>query len=736
MRRKKKTLLLYFCLIFIFIFPQSIQGFCLTQEDPTKCIDVPNSYITMDLDKTRAAVGEIIDVKIRVENIETLSGFETCIKYNPAVLKLVTPETGLDFLQSSKPLPGTIINNSKFGPDLRCKFDFDNGNIWLAKAYTMCDYYKQSGVSESSGILAELGFKVISSDVAYTDIKFSSSEVIPNAANSVTIFNWDYGIVPSENFCVIQPSRIEIGGPAPTPAKSYITMELDKNNVSQGDIITAKVKVENIADFAGLQANIKYDPQLFKPVNSISGEEYKQDTTPEKGTILKQMLFTPYSTAQNDIKNGTINFSTLYTQLSKYKEEGVSESSGIVAVIAFKVIGTVNRETYIYFDKTETMPGSNLGTYVYDWNGDRIVSGYSVIEPSKISISGINVTLPSWSGDSFITLELDKNNVGLGDIIKASVKINNIKNFIGCQVNINFDPEVLQAVNPSTGVPYNNRTFPNKGNILCIEDYTTYKIASHDLENGLINFGMQYTDFENYKNSGAPEETGVVAVIGFRVISTEKLSTSIDFTDCPSMPGAKTGTLLFNWDGNVCDKYSVIQPDSINIIPYIPQPSAAVYKLSGYLNPDFEIAQSTSSAIKSGFKVEVAGTGFTALTDENGYFEINNLPFSLEGYTLKISKANYLTRTIRNVSVVKDVQLSTSDSPIGIWAGDIIISGLQDNVINIADIMEVARGFNTSVSDDKYSVNYDINMDNAVNITDILIVAKHFNRAESHYPEL
>jgi hypothetical protein len=68
------------------------------------------------------------------------------------------------------------------------------------------------------------------------------------------------------------------------------------------------------------------------------------------------------------------------------------------------------------------------------------------------------------------------------------------------------------------------------------------------------------------------------------------------------------------------------------------------------------------------------------------------------------------------------------------WAGDILRGGLQDNAINMADIMDIASGFNTTAGDIKYVSNYDVNKDNSINMSDIMIVAKHFNTASESYP--
>jgi len=125
------------------------------------------------------------------------------------------------------------------------------------------------------------------------------------------------------------------------------------------------------------------------------------------------------------------------------------------------------------------------------------------------------------------------------------------------------------------------------------------------------------------------------------------------------------------------------------------------YKVSGYVAPEFIADTLNPSSLKSGFKVEIQGTELNAITDENGYFEIINVSSQTQ-YDLKISKSSYLTREIKNVEVKNDVEISKLEEPIYMWAGDIAIDGVQDNVINIIDIIEMAKVFNSVSGEGKY----------------------------------
>jgi len=66
------------------------------------------------------------------------------------------------------------------------------------------------------------------------------------------------------------------------------------------------------------------------------------------------------------------------------------------------------------------MPGAKEGTLLFDWDAETITE--------------------------HIALELDKTKVKVGDVIVATVKAKNMTSMAGIQVNIKYDPEVLQAI--------------------------------------------------------------------------------------------------------------------------------------------------------------------------------------------------------------------------------------------------------------------------------------------------
>lgn len=189
--------------------------------------------------------------------------------------------------------------------------------------------------------------------------------------------------------------------------------------------------------------------------------------------------------------------------------------------------------------------------------------------------------------------------------------------------------------------------------------------------------------------------------------------------------------------GGILSGYSSVSNEdshSRNILEFDPSrgETPTLHKVAGYIKPSF-INGETASPLKKGFKVEIEGTSLWATTDNNGYFEISNVPESTAGYSLKISKINYLYRQVKNVQVLSDIQLSTLSSPIDICAGDISINGEQDNAINMYDIIQMAIRFNTTQGSALYSENCDFDMDGVINMRDVIIIAVNFNMCSSDY---
>lgn len=191
------------------------------------------------------------------------------------------------------------------------------------------------------------------------------------------------------------------------------------------------------------------------------------------------------------------------------------------------------------------------------------------------------------------------------------------------------------------------------------------------------------------------------------------------------------GYVFDRWEGTdeTSDTLVIMPTKNINLKAIFKKDSSTECTISGYIEPDLS---STAADIKSNFKVEVLDLNVSALTDEDGYFELS-VPQSNAEYVFKISKTNYLAREVRKDTVSNDLALSSKESPLILWAGDIEINGKSDDAINMKDVMKIAIAFDTTPVDAEYKADIDFNKDNAINLKDIMIIAKHFNTTSHDY---
>ncbi|HEY9061102.1 MAG TPA: glycoside hydrolase family 9 protein [Pseudobacteroides sp.] len=158
--------------------------------------------------------------------------------------------------------------------------------------------------------------------------------------------------------------------------------------------------------------------------------------------------------------------------------------------------------------------------------------------------------------------------------------------------------------------------------------------------------------------------------------------------------------------------------------------------VSGYVKSS---VGSKSSDINEGFKVELKSSvsTFTATTDKNGFFKLENVPVIRGLYSLSISKPGYLTRNIKDLLGSKNHIIGIVSSPVEIWAGDLPASGnAQDGAINMMDVVEIAKAFNSVKGDALYNSTCDFDMDNSINISDVIQLAKNFSATSESYPEV
>lgn len=517
------------------------------------------NYLSLELDKNKAQVGEIILAKVNVYDIGNLAGFQINIKYDPEILEPVNPDTGDTMKTRTMPKDGDIIVNDNYSVITMASNDLKEGILNFGKTYTYFDAYRKTGNAERTGTLAVIGFKVLKEEP--TSIGFEDSVRMPNSICGTLMYDWEGNRIT--NYTTSQPSVINVKN-----SEGSISLELDRNSVSVGDIINAVIKINDVDCLSAYQLNIKYDPEFLQPVVPDTLNPYNSATVPDDGTLIANEEYGPFSVAANNIEEGILNFGKSYSFLSDYRISGKGEgSTGTLGTIGFKVLKEGN--TSISFADTITMPNSIFGTMLFDWNGNKITS-YSVIQPETITISQSTETPvetpepqePIKPADAHIIIKLDKTSAKVGEIIKAYINVSDITDFAAYQLNIKYDPNVLEAVDVNTGEPFGESTAPSNGDILDNSEYGIISLVDNDISNGILNFGKTYTYMEEFRNSGEAEESGTIGVIGFKVLSEE--STNIRFEKTNTMPNSISGTYLYNWYGERITDYTVIQPKTIN----------------------------------------------------------------------------------------------------------------------------------------------------------------------------
>jgi len=161
-----------------------------------------------------------------------------------------------------------------------------------------------------------------------------------------------------------------------------------------------------------------------------------------------------------------------------------------------------------------------------------------------------------------IYITLDKNTAEVGDIVKATFNIKNFYGFAGFQINLKYDPEVLQPIDTASNSEFTNTSLPDEGTVLTNSKLSPTAMASNDLENGTLSYGSGYMNMEAYKNSGISESTGSIAVYSFKVIKKQK--TSLRLENSPALTKPIDGTMLFNWDGSTLTNYKVLGTVDLN----------------------------------------------------------------------------------------------------------------------------------------------------------------------------
>ncbi|HEY9061610.1 MAG TPA: stalk domain-containing protein [Pseudobacteroides sp.] len=168
----------------------------------------------------------------------------------------------------------------------------------------------------------------------------------------------------------------------------------------------------------------------------------------------------------------------------------------------------------------------------------------------------INIEMPE------IYITLDKAVAEVGDLVKATINVKDFYGFAGYQINLKYDPEVLQPIDTTTNGAFSDQSLPDEGTLLKGKFSPVNMPAIPDKDKGTITYGTTYMNIEGYKNSKVSESTGSIAVFTFKVL--KKQPATISFENSKAMTNAKEGTMLFNWDGTSLSNYKVKFSETLN----------------------------------------------------------------------------------------------------------------------------------------------------------------------------
>ncbi len=180
-------------------------------------------------------------------------------------------------------------------------------------------------------------------------------------------------IFPVEKSVTPTPTSTPTFTPTPTPTISSAPELYMIASKESADIYKVTLNIKNIENFSGYQANLVYDPNVLKPIYS-DGSQYSYQSTIETGNLLTKK-YSPVDYAMNDLQNGVLTFGRSYMALSSYKSSGISESTGSIGIIYFKILK--NETTQINLENCSAMLGAVNGTIIADWDGCQILN-YSV----------------------------------------------------------------------------------------------------------------------------------------------------------------------------------------------------------------------------------------------------------------------------------------------------------------------------------------------------------------------
>lgn len=725
--------------------PSISEAFMISVEDVDDA--KPNEYITVPVSFINVPVNGI-------------GATDMAIIYDPTLLECVSIK------------PGNIV------PDPELNFGSNNPTKGIIKLFFIENFVNSDCIS-TDGIFANITFKIIGTYDKYTAISVSE----PSVADI------DLSVIPVTTIA----SLVDIKGTEPAPD---FQVNIGSTNGYTGDLVDIPVSFSNVPA-SGIQAidmTLNYDGNQLEYVSYATGSIVSCPS--DNFSLIKEsdgklkILSTDYLFVEgNDIKldglvvNLTFKVlssgeSTVYASGAKFQDTNlnvintvlvpgqvslsetpfISDKIGVyygsfyqtpdrpsTFLITFKnlpstalssVSMTIDYDpTVLEFVDAERLSLDSLDAYKLRLTKDITIQEvseksfklfYKTSDPNGLStVAGgfanlyFNILSPSTNDASFqvkdVTFTDKYGNPVDADIYSSPVTKTSIDTVEASPGSTVVVPIRLESI-PYPGIHYAIMVLDYNSEVL---EYVSYEDGS--IISGLA--GLTVTSFQSdgsklqvvfYTSSDFLTTKGDLAYITFKVKADDGFS-PIKFRFNPEILTSDLWSKVLITNGGVT----------------ISGKGSPVYTVSGYVCSDLGNANVQDFSFNEGFKVELAGSAFSTATDSNGYFEIKNVPSRT--YMLNITKANFLTRQIKNISVDKDTELSTSSNPIILWSGDLETNGPQDGAINLEDVMEICKAFNNVSGDDHYNETLDLNKDNAINLEDVMIVAKHFNKISSDY---
>jgi hypothetical protein len=581
----------------------------------------PQGYISVSFDTTEIhTIGQVICATLKVNNIRKLSSFQANLKYDPQVLQPVD-SAGTAYNSITEPENGTLLQNSKYAPISFSSNNISNGILNFSRSYANQRNYKKEGFEEHTGSLAVIRFKIL--QLKNTNIIFQNTNNSLKEKSGIVLFDWDGGTI--SNFEVIQP------GP--------LVVNLENNPVTAPESSKS--------------------PNYATELPSLTRIPTPTDISLHTPTLTPTSTPTSTPTPTPVLKNYDINGD-----------------------------GYINMEDSLLIDIAFN---THIGEPNYNPDGDLNADGFINMIDKILFLAYLKNHMPSISttpgtpyptnmpvatpvSQNYITMSFDTTEItAVGQVILATLEVNNIRNLAGFQANLQYDPEVLQPVTAS-GNGYDEDTEPEKVSLFLDLHYIPISVSfNNNIPNGILNFGRAYSWLKNYKNSGSEEHTGALAIIRFKVLQLK--DTNIIFRNTNNSLNEKSGIVLSDWDGEVISNFDVIQPNTLTV--------------NSVSNPTITPVNSS-----------ITGTPTPTAT--------------------------------RTATPTVTPTATPTPTPTPIKNYD--ING--DGYINMEDSLLIDIAFNTLIGDPAYNPDCDLNSDNVINMIDKILFLEYLSKQTAPVPTI